>query len=636
MRRLETEVTEPAETPELPQEPPVHMAPHHRHVAAVLIELVHPVEPLPVTEPVEEVQEVINPIGKQHLGAAAITINPVAVTIAQEATEVPVEAQEAVGISEVMGVIDRSLEGHPEVEVVAAEDDAQFFERIKNTKSMEMKRCTTFIVVLLCAFASGQNINDVLRHGLEEVQGTARFQAMGGAFGALGGDLSAINVNPAGSAVFNFGELTVSGSNYNRNNEGLFGGSTRNTELNSIELNQVGGVFVFKSSDSPWKKIALALNYDLVRNYGDELFVSGNTSQGVDNYFLNFAQGEPLDPLRVQEGEFVEDAYLDIGANFGFGTQQAFLGFQAGLIEPTVDDNANTSYFSNAQYLNVDQDYLQSTSGYNGKFTLNFASQYREKIYVGASLNFHSVLYERLTLLDESGYDRTSPVQFTVFDNLFRTEGYGFSLGLGAIARLSDNIRIGGSYRSPTWYEFTDDTSQRINSTLAEPDIDFIDFGIVNLFREYTIRIPSKLTGSFAVIFGKTGLLSFDYSYQDMSQAELRPTTDPSYAVENDFIANTLGTINTYRIGGEFRLNQISLRGGYKYEESPYANSRTIGDLTGYSGGIGYSFGGNRLNLAYSRTERDVDELLFDSGLDSSALVTRINTNVTLGYTLKF
>ena len=32
--------------------------------------------------------------------------------------------------------------------------------------------------------------------------GSARFQSMGGAFGALGGDLSAININPAGSAVF--------------------------------------------------------------------------------------------------------------------------------------------------------------------------------------------------------------------------------------------------------------------------------------------------------------------------------------------------------------------------------------------------------------------------------------------------
>lgn len=499
-----------------------------------------------------------------------------------------------------------------------------------------MKRVLTFIVVLSCTFVSAQNINDVLRYSIEETQGTARFQAMGGAFGALGGDFSAIQVNPAGSAVFNFSEFSITGSNYNRDNEVLFGNSLNSTDINSVELNQVGGVFVFKSSDSPWKKLALAFNYDQVRNFDNEFFASGNTVQGIDNYFLNFAQGVELGPLRVQDGEFIEDAYLDIGSSLGFGAQQAFLGFQAGLIEPTIDDDTNTAYFSNALYDSVNQEYIQSTSGYNSKFTLNFAGQYQESLYVGAAVNFHSVLFEQLTLLDENGYDPDSPVQFTTFDNFLRTEGYGFSFSVGAIAKLNEAIRIGGSYQSPTWYELTDDTSQRINSTLAVSDINFIDFNIVNLFEDYSIKTPSKITGSAAVVFGKDGLISFDYGYQDFSQAELTPNLDPSFAAENDFIANTLGVVNSYRIGGEFRIDQVSLRGGYRYEESPYENGEIIGDLIGYSGGIGYNFGPSRLDLAFVRTERDVNELLFTSGLDSSVDINQINTNITLSYSFKF
>ncbi|WP_435623108.1 OmpP1/FadL family transporter [Flagellimonas sp.] len=499
-----------------------------------------------------------------------------------------------------------------------------------------MKRFLTFIIVLSCAFVSGQNITDVLRYSLEETQGTARFQALGGAFGALGGDLSALNVNPAGSAVFNFSEFSVTGTNYNRENEVLFGNSQRNTDINSIELNQVGGVFVFKSSESPWKKLALAFNYDQVRNFDNEFVASGNTTQGIDNYFLNFAQGVELGPLRVQDGEFIEDAYLDIGSSLGFGAQQAFLGFQAGLIEPVADEDTNTAYVSNAQYTSVNQDYLQSTNGFNSKFTLNFSGQYQENLYVGASVNFHSVFFEQLTLLDEGGYDPTSPVQFTTFDNFLRTEGYGFSFSVGAIAKLNDNIRIGGSYQSPTWYELTDDTSQRINSTLAEPDINFIDFGIVNLFEDYSIKTPAKITGSAAVVFGKDGLISFDYGYQDFSQAEITPNLDPNFAAENEFIANNLGVVNTYRIGGELRFEQVSLRGGYRYEESPYENGEIIGDLTGFSGGIGYNFGPSRIDLAFVRTERDVSELLFSSGLDSAVDINQINTNITLGYSFKF
>ena len=499
-----------------------------------------------------------------------------------------------------------------------------------------MRSYLTFIVGMVCCIASAQNINDVVRYSTENLQGTARFQAMSGAFGALGGDLSSLNVNPAGSAVFNYSQFTVSGSNYHRDNDALYGNSTRNTDLNAVELNQAGGVFVFKSPNSPWKKIALAFNYDLVENFDNEFFATGNTTQGIDNYFLNFAQGVPFGNLLVGQNEFLEQAYLRIGAEQGFADQQAFLGYFGGVIDPTDNTNdANTSYVSNAQYSSVNQQYQQITDGYNAKFTANLAGQY-QNLYLGASLNFHTVSYDRITFLDETGYDAGSPIQNTVFDNFLHTEGNGFSFSLGAIARLNDNIRIGGSYQSPTWYELTDDTSQRINTELADDDINFIDFNIVNLFEEYRIKVPSKLTGSVAVVFGKDGLLSFDYGYQDMSQAELRPTSDPSFSSENDFIENQLGDVNSYRIGGEYRIEKVSLRGGYRFEESPYESGDIVGDLEGYSGGIGYDFGGSKLDLAVSRTEQDVNELLFDSGVSNAALVEQVNTNITLTYTLKF
>lgn len=43
-----------------------------------------------------------------------------------------------------------------------------------------------------------QNYTDALRYSTEELTGTARFKAMSGAFGALGGDPSAININRQG------------------------------------------------------------------------------------------------------------------------------------------------------------------------------------------------------------------------------------------------------------------------------------------------------------------------------------------------------------------------------------------------------------------------------------------------------
>jgi len=163
-----------------------------------------------------------------------------------------------------------------------------------------------------------------------------------------------------------------------------------------------------------------------------------------------------------------------------------------------------------------------------------------------------------------------------------------------------------------------------------------INFNVLNLFEAYRIRIPAKLTGSLAVIFGQNGLLSFDYGYQDMSQAQLGPTGDPVFAQENDFISNQLGAVNTFRFGGEYRIDRFSLRGGYRFEESPYADGTLVGDLEGYSGGLGYDFGASKLDLVVNRTERDTNEFIFSSGLSSNALVNRTNTNVSLTYTLKF
>ncbi len=501
-----------------------------------------------------------------------------------------------------------------------------------------MKIYFTFITLLACSIASAQNINDVLRYSNENLQGTARFQGMGGAFGALGGDLSALNINPAGSAVFNYGQITVSGTNYNRDNDANYFGTTSNRTLNSLELNQLGAVFVFKNTDenSDWKKLSLAVNYDLVQNFDDEFFVSGNSDQGIDNYFLNFAQGVPFGQLTLRDGEFIEDAYLDIGSSLGFGAQQTFLGYFGGVINPLEPTDTNTAYVSNAQYATVNQEFFQSTSGYNGKFTLNMASQFQETLFFGASLNFHSIDFNKLTRFSERGFNADSEIQFINFDNFLHTEGTGFSFSLGAIAKLNDMVRLGGSYQSPTWYRLEDDTSQRIDSDLADSDINFIDFNIINLFERYTIKTPGKLTGSLGLVFGKEGLLSFDYGYQDMSQAELRPTTDPSFSSENNFITNQLGTVSSIRVGGEYRIEEISLRAGYRYEQSPYEDGNTIGDLNAYSAGIGYSFGNNRLDLAYSRSEQDFDTQLFDAGLPTPSRIAKTTNNITLGYSLSF
>ncbi len=502
-----------------------------------------------------------------------------------------------------------------------------------------MKRSITFILGFACLLASAQNIDDVLRYSRENLQGTARFQGMGGAFGALGGDLSALNINPAGSAVFANSLVTITAGNFHNSNDARYFGTLATEDRNNIDLNQLGAVFVFKSTNpnDSWQKLALAVNYDMVQNYDNDIFIAGNSPQGIDNYFLNFAQGVPFGPLLIQDGEFIEDAYLDIGANLGFGDQQAFLGYYGGVIDPLDEtDNGNTDYVSNAQYTSVDQEFFKRTSGYNSKLTMNISGQYQQNLFLGASLNFHDVSYIQYTEFTERGYDPASQISFVNFNNLLNTEGSGFSFSMGAIAKLNENVRVGASYQSPTWYRLMDDTSQTINSDLADSEIGFINFGVANVFETYRIRTPGKATASLALIFGPKGLLSFDYGYQDFSGAELRPVLDPNFNDENTFIATQLGAVNTFRLGGEYRIDNVSLRGGYRFEGSPYKDGTTIGDLEALSVGMGFDFGGSRLDLAYSRSEQSSNQQLFSTGFPTAAAVNNTNSTVLLGYTLKF
>ena len=62
-------------------------------------------------------------------------------------------------------------------------------------------------VLALCGgTAFSQSQLDAFKYSQTELNGTARYLGMGGAFGALGGDISAMNTNPAGLAIYKSSE----------------------------------------------------------------------------------------------------------------------------------------------------------------------------------------------------------------------------------------------------------------------------------------------------------------------------------------------------------------------------------------------------------------------------------------------
>lgn len=489
------------------------------------------------------------------------------------------------------------------------------------------------IALLAVTFSQAQDITDAVRYSTSELYGTARFRAMSGAFGALGGDLSAMKINPAGSAIFNNSYSTVTLEYNSRNTDTRYFNGLTNTDDSDFNLSQAGAVLVFNSNspENNWSKLTLGLNYSLTNNFNDNYVASGISTNSIDQYFLGYANGLPLDLLETVNDESISDLYRYLGVNEGFGAQQAFLGYQAYIIDPDSDNINNTSYSSAIAPGSFDQQYALASTGLNGKFTFNAATTYKDFLYFGLNLNAHFINYDKTTRLSEINNNNNSAINEVVFRNNLSTTGDGFSFQLGSIAKLGDFVRLGLSYESPTWYNIQEESSQAVQSynTSLDQSTSVIP-NVVNVYPDYTLKTPGNLTGSLAVLFGAQGLISFDYTYKDYSNTKFKPESDPEFTYQNQLINENLQATSAFKVGGEYRIQDWSLRAGYRYEQSPYKNEATIGNLNGYSAGLGYNFGNIKLDLAYDNASRTDNPQLYQVGLTNSSQVKRDFSNVIL------
>lgn len=490
------------------------------------------------------------------------------------------------------------------------------------------------IASLAITSIQAQDINDALRYAQTDLNGTARFRAMSGAFGALGGDFSAINVNPAGSVIFSNNVAGFTLGNYNtKNNSNYFETNTSDSK-NSFDLSQAGAVFVFNNydKDSNWKKFAVSVNYQKNKNLDNSIFSAGtNPNNSIDKYFLSYANGVPLSTLN---NYYFDELY--------YNEQQAYLGYNSYIIDPTTNDGTNTTYYTNvAPGGNYYQENRINSTGYNSKLAFNFSGQYKDKWFFGLNLNSHFLDYRQSSNFYESNnnpkYATGSTVDVIRFSNDLYTYGSGFSFQLGTIFKPAKEVRLGLSYESPTWYRLTDELNQRLvtsgyglNSSQNNAQYGSVttDPNTTMIFQPYKLQSPGKWTGSFAYVFGKIGLISFDYALKDYSNTMYKPKSD--FPSTNNIMANTLRASSEFRFGTEFKIKRLSLRSGCRYEQSPYKNNEIMGNLFAFSHGLGYNFGNTKLDLAYSNSKRDYNQQFFSQGLTDAARIKSVNNNVSL------
>ena len=495
------------------------------------------------------------------------------------------------------------------------------------------------ILIISALFLSStyaQDITDALRYSQDEIQGTARFRALGGAFGALGADMSAVSINPASSAVFASSHISMSLSNRHVKNETQYFNGNASNSFSNINLGQSGAAFVFnnRNQNSKWNKFTIAVSYDQVQDYDDSWYAYGtNPTNSIDRYFLQYANGLRLDEISALPGETYSQAYAEIGSIYGYRNQQAFLGYESYILEPADFTDDNTIYTSNIRGGNYNQDYSYASTGYNGKFTMNAGAEYNDRVYIGLNLNSHFINFNRSTFFVEQNNNLDSFVNRVNFGNDLYTIGSGFSFQLGTIVKITQGLRAGFTYNSPTWMNIREETSQYIKTTRNENGnvAQVIDPLIINVYPTYRLQTPGKITGSLAYVFGNYGLISFDYSLRDYGNIKFKPTSDLYFSQQNTIINNNLRAASTYRVGAELKFNRLSVRGGYRFEQSPYKNETSVGDLNGWATGLGYNFGNTfKLDLTFDQSRRDTTPQLYNVGLTDTVNLDTTISNVTM------
>jgi hypothetical protein len=423
-----------------------------------------------------------------------------------------------------------------------------------------MKKATLFVFFLAISmpnFSQSLGYEDLaILFSKDNNSGTARFNAMSGAFGALGGDVAAIKINPAGAAVFKNSMFSASISNRTSEINTKFYNTNTLTQEEYFNFNQAGAAFVYKLySNSDWDKFVFSFNYSVRNNFDSHFIASGNS------------------------------------------------GF-ASFIEFPLDTGNPKIQYTNAE----SQNFTNNTRGELAEYNFAISGLYQDDLYIGAAINTFDLKFSQQSILREQNNDGNGNTLNAKFYQENNTLGTGFSISAGAIYKASKSLRLGFSYQTPVWFTEINEETNIIDNDgfLGDTEISVSNNNTIydnttgNNFPiqgfTYKLKTPAKTTASLAYIFGKSGLFSVDYSLKNYRNIKL---SNADFNTENQYFLNNLRNTYTLNIGSEWRFKALSLRGGYHYEQSPDANAIETDNIKGYSFGAGYSFGNAKLDFAY-------------------------------------
>lgn len=481
--------------------------------------------------------------------------------------------------------------------------------------------------LMLAMAVNAQNAYDAERVLGSELNGTARYVGMGGAMGALGGDMSVMSTNPAGIGIFRSNDFSVSFGMNNTGTESQFNGTTMKEDKTRASFDQIGLVYTYKvGNTTSLRYVNFGFNYHKSKNF-NRLFSAGGQLDGLSQSWQLAQQmsnagltAGSFDDILAANNPYSEywNKYPVLGV---LGVTTGLVDWPNNVTQPMGWDGYNNNFYS------------EEKGGIN-EYDFNIAFNIEDRVYIGATLGLYDMQYDRFStytenLNDDYGQDNGG---YTL-DNYYRLEGTGVDFKLGVIVRpIEDSpFRLGFAVHTPTWYELTESTNAKLSTDILAYDSpydqtlsDFLNSSYLSY--DYNMVTPWKFNVSAGTTLGGMMAIGAEYEYQDYSSAKLKDV-DGYELGDQSSVEQYLKGVHTFRVGAEARLvPEFSVRAGYNYTSAAFAKDaynalssyRTNTDFNNtqdrntFTFGIGYSGSSVYADLAYKYDMYKSDFYAFD------------------------
>jgi hypothetical protein len=479
------------------------------------------------------------------------------------------------------------------------------------------------IVFIAACIASSQYMMaqepaDALRFSWYTSNGTARQQAIGGAGGSLGGDISATFINPAGLGFYKTGDFVLTPAYNLLNNKATYFGRTEKDNRNALSFGTSG--IVFGNKDARKKSSAIALAINQTANFNSNILYMGHNTQS--SYSRKF--------LEELKNNNVTDSTAAF--NYPFGTSLAINTFWIDTASGWKNGNRNDRTFvSLAEPLLAGEGLLQrqtvTNKGGITEFALAGAFNYNEKLYIGGTIGVPFLHYKRESTFLEADASSSTTNQFdfaSITENL-TTDGMGINAKIGVIYKPIERVRLGFTIHSPTFYTLTDKYNASVTTNTETFQGEFTQSS--DLFTggedaefKYNLHTPYRLIASASYVLHEIedvrkqkGFLTADIEYVNY-KASSYSTSSSDGADNSQSTKDYLKTLNkaidkaykgafNLRLGGELKFTTVMVRLGAAYYSNPYKNlAGEKGNRFQLTGGLGYRDKGIFVDIAYVYT----------------------------------